>query len=296
MLLYFFHIIFATAFPLYSLLIFNAPINLDLLDSDNETLHQQEAQFVAKLHSPSFHKQSVIDLDKQEVDYSQFSKYQLTKRSSFSPAKLQYLVQNNPKFVLIFKDTPTYIVPVDLAAEKGSSQYEYVEYQFNKMERDYDNVLIPATGCLMFSSNEGEGFVGIRNKLEVAVSTKLDSSFTLSLAMAVGFSSSQSVASSGAVAITHQCSTKGGYATRLFYKFNTVVVQANRKVITFNVAKSSMKETTWVSGEDQKYLTDNSPIYLCATADKMDLQCDNHEVDTTDNDGFQIKSRITKVN
>lgn len=281
MLLYFFFLLFAAASRLDILLI--PPINLDLLDADPKRLLTEENLYAKLL---AIHLQlSVIDLDNEQYDYSHFTKYELSQRSSLSAEKMRYMIDKNPNFVLYIKDSNTYIVPQDLSAKRGSPQYNYVEYWIYNVDVGYENVLLPASGCLSFSSEEGEGSVAFRTKVEVGISPKVVDSFSLSLGAAVGFSSSFAVSFSGALAVSHRCSTKKGVATRLFYKVQSALVQADRKVLTYNSKRSSLVESERESMQKQKFLTGAEPIYLCASEDKMDLKCDVFGDDIKEIDG-----------
>lgn len=224
-----------------------------------------------------------------------FMKYEISNREDFDSKKMEYILSKSSKSVVLFKDTNTVLVPSEDIV-KGNQQQDNVTF----VEVDlldcgdpiYESVLIPASPCLKFPLG-GSGSVSVGYSVGVLIQPQgtasiefLMSMIALLYEMAIGASLSASFSG------TYLCNAVNGADVRLFYRIATIEVEPKERHFFYDRYRKHLYKGEWMNSKLQKFVTDLSPLYYCATSDKLDLMCDRPGIEYVDENGDHLRSYI----
>ncbi|CCE82912.1 Piso0_002674 [Millerozyma farinosa CBS 7064] len=222
-------------------------------------------------------------------------KYEIGRRDDFNARKMGHIVSKQSSAVVLFKDSKTVLVPYSDSSDANSAgTVHYKEYDFKTpgaVRTQYESVLFPATPCLRFGDlGSGSLNIGYTASLSLTAPSATGSLELSSTNLALTLSEALSAQTSLSFTGSYSCSSENGTDVRLFYKVGTIEVEPKSRNFFYNRKKKTLFSDKWMHMKRMKFLFDTTPMYFCATEDKMDLMCDKAGVEFVDENGNTFNS------
>lgn len=286
------------------------PPTLDLLDHRIEECRRRMGNYYNTPSTLPFNHSHphVSAMNAPDVNLANFTKFELTRRKSLTAAKLAYVLAKNPNSVIVFLDTHTVLVPDQKHIEmppgqvstdlEAGNMFRFQEFNLNHhYEVPFHDTLLPASSCYKFGNNNVSGSttfsycvgaeVGVIGEGDVLVPI---TGFNFSVALA--FSFNVKLANSQGFTGSHTCSTTNGLTVRLFYTPALYEILGLVRNVTFHSGAMKVKQSRWDSVKPTTYISNQVPIFYCATEDKMQLSCHSPTMTYTNERGHYITSKI----
>lgn len=239
-------------------------------------------------------------------DLAQVTQFMVSNRTSFGKPQLDYLLEHEPRSIVLFRDTNTVLIPhrsfLDMllaevalyVQEGGTMAYEEVDVSESK-PLPAASGLIPATPCLQQRGSQGLGLLSFGYSVAVEYAHFGDlgvgaSVGTLNFTWAFGLTQRVKLAQTVSFLGQHTCDVQGSQTVRLFYSPGTVEVRPRTRQIRHALLSRVILEDDWRDGERVRFLTEAVPFYYCATDLKMDLRCEDNVNDYHESDDFWLRS------
>lgn len=262
-------------------------INLDLSGPE---LVADELRYLAETRGSGLESAPAINSDEKLL-----KKYEIGRRDDFNAGKMSQIVSRKSKAVVFFKDSKTVLVPYTGSLDEYSDEtVQYKEYDFKMpgaVRTQYESVLFPASPCLRFGDlGSGSLNIGYTVGLLLTAPSTTGTLEYLTTNLALTLSESLSAKTSLSFTGTYTCSSENGTDVRIFYKVGTIEVEPKSRNFIYNSKKKALFSDKWMHMKRMKFLFDITPIYFCATEDKMDLMCEKAGVEFVDEDGNTFNS------
>ncbi|ABN67089.2 predicted protein [Scheffersomyces stipitis CBS 6054] len=305
-------------------------INLDLLgdDADYTKINLDAQRYEEDVQEFSKHivalrdkdteftaQETIIDLTDTDdsINFSQITKYKLSRREDLNEARMNYILETNPKGVVVFEDTKKVLVadPNDILYKsndelkrrvEAGEKFKYTEVDLgNDFESQitYEPIMVPLTGCLKFPLGRGTGSVAFSYSvgLEMNINGEGGISYSpsqteqnITVKLAISYSTNLKVTKRFSITGTHTCSSANGAGVRLFYRPGVLEVIPKTRNIIVDGLRRYMFNEVWQPLKAIKHLVDTAPIFYCGTEDKMNLRCGSPTITYVDKNGNDFKS------
>lgn len=232
-------------------------------------------------------------------------KYESYNRTAFTVEKMKYIINKNPRSIVIFHDSNTILVPDDdilntTENQKNEEIFNFIEVSMEDIQSNssviLETAMIPATGCLSFTPNSkvGSGFVSISYTAGINLKQKSGTNFFgLQTLLSITYAINKSVFKAASYSGTHRCNTEKGKSVRLFYRIFTFETSPRYRGIVFDTIRERLLGGNWLNMETKKFLFGgHAPLYYCGTSDHMDLRCNTPGLAFIDSNGNEIEYLI----
>lgn len=262
-------------------------INLDLSGPE---LAEDELRYLAEMRGSGLESAHAISSDDTVL-----KKYEIGRRDDFNARKMGHIVSGQSKAVVLFRDSKTVLVPYSDSLDARSAETaQYKEYDFKTpgaVRTQYESVLFPASPCLRFGDlGSGSLNIGYTAGLLLTAPSATGTLEYLATNLALTLSEALSAKTSLSFTGTYTCSSENGTDVRIFYKVGTIEAEPKSRNFIYNRKKKTLFSDKWMHMKRMKFLFDVTPMYFCATEDKMDLMCEKAGVEFVDEDGNTFNS------